>query len=227
MTHKQKPDGAEFRTLETQVSECARDLRASLIALEEKLYVEFAEAADRGAAEQRRKYAEGAEAVQAPDEGPFLIVFQEDGVKPELFAGSGAKKGAYERFEMVSAGYHCRLYAAVASSMKHDRDNGALLRIANVAALEARVVELEAEKHANEVAAFERGFQGGRRDRYKQYERDAAEAVAAERERCARIVEDHCEVMGGPNGRELGPRSEGDRVALCYVAAIREGGEHG
>lgn len=74
---------------------------------------------------------------------------------------------------------------------------------------------------------YEAGFRAGKRDAHKAMERRIAEAVATERERCARIIEDHCEVMGGLKGKELGPRSEGDRVALCYAAAIREGGEHG
>lgn len=55
----------------------------------------------------------------------------------------------------------------------------------------------------------------------------AAALVAAERERCAKIIEDHCEIMGGSYGKKLGPRREGDRMSLAYAAAIREGGEHG
>lgn len=99
----------------------------------------------RGAAEQRRKDAKG-QTVQVPSEGPFLIVFQEDGIKPELFAGCGARAGAYERFENLKSSYHCRLYAAIDSSMKHDHENGALLKPANVAALEARIAELVGER---------------------------------------------------------------------------------
>ncbi|WP_336764309.1 hypothetical protein [Asaia sp. VD9] len=117
MTHEQKPGGVEFRTLETQVSECARDLHASLIALEEKLYAEFAEAEDRGAAEQRRKDAEGAGiAGYIPAD------------TPNFFAISEAK------------------YASTAMHRKpFPNDVPVYYRPANVAALEARVKELEEE----------------------------------------------------------------------------------
>lgn len=101
-------------------------------------------------------------------------------------------------------------------------------RPANVAELEARVKELEAEKHTNEVAAFERGFQGGRRDRYKQYERDTAEAGAAERERCAKVCEQQRETFADPSyaGGPIGAFSEMFACKRC-AAAIRKGSKAG
>jgi len=195
MTHEQKPESAEFRTREAQKTALAEALEDGMSrhASTEEAERHIAEAEARGAAEQRRKDAEG-------DDPKAWIVTQ----------------GFYVPFVTLDVG--------LLRGKPHSIVTPLYTRPANVAALEDRVKELEAEKYANEVAAFERGFQGGRRDRYKQYERDTAEAVAAERERCAGIIEDHCEVMGGGSGKKLGPRSGGDKMALAYAAAIREGG---
>lgn len=40
------------------------------------------------------------------------------------------------------------------------------------------------------VSAFEKGFQGGRRDRYRQYEREVEAARLAEQARCIKICSD-------------------------------------
>lgn len=57
-------------------------------------------------------------------------------------------------------------------------------------------------------------------------DRMIAEAVAAEREACAEIVEHNSEfVRSTDNSRHLQPRSEGDRMALGYANAIRARGE--
>lgn len=101
-------------------------------------------------------------------------------------------------------------------------------RPANVTALEDRVKELEGEKLANEGAAFERGFQGGRRDRYKQYERETAEAVAAEREKITNKLDEVAKHLARPWGSYLTEEGIAVKEACAArveqeAAAIREG----
>ncbi|MFT8953633.1 MAG: hypothetical protein ABF979_15335 [Gluconobacter sp.] len=151
MTQNTEQNVRTFRAREKQVKVFG-DMAEELGSVADNSYGwarrEILEAETRGAEEQRRKDG-AAQVVQVPSEGPLLIVFQEDGINPELFAGCGAREGAYQRFAHVGNGYHCRLYAAVDSSMRHDHEQGALLKIANVAALEAEIASLkEAEQLA-------------------------------------------------------------------------------
>jgi len=163
MTHGQKPESAEFRALETQVSECARDLHASLIALEEKLYVEFAEAEARGAAEQRRKDAEGAEAVWWVD--------------PASFHNPLEQSGDHDRDR----------FAVMLRVRLGEQDIPLYTRPANVAALEDRVKELEGENKvwsgaaANALTWLENGRQANARDELKAAQRRVAAIREGER----------------------------------------------
>lgn len=223
MTQEQKPESTEFRTREDQVSECARDLRSSLVALKEKLYVEFAEAEDRGAAEQRRKdaandpydvtcalmdsqYVAGAKFgwnCGQDDDHASLHKMIEGRLRDRIEAGvsfSDRRKekasAVHEHEQRRNDAEGAEPFAWVSPEDVDSRNtwcngDGYGFRIlehysirtptataplytgpANVAALEARVKELAKDKRANECAAFERGFQGGRRDRYKQYVRE-------------------------------------------------------
>lgn len=189
MTHEQKPESAAFRTREAQISSLAFHLHEntcdvcwSIAGIMAEKNVLEAEA--RGAAEQRRKDAERADLLG------YVTQTGEDGLR-HPYAADAFMRGVLNR--------------------KMDKFNTPVYtRPANVAALEDRVKELEAEKHANEGAAFERGFQGGRRDRYKQYERDTAKAVAAERERCAKLCE------------EIAPEDLWQRMFNCGEKAIRD-----
>ncbi|WP_336717494.1 hypothetical protein [Asaia bogorensis] len=68
---------------------------------------------------------------------------------------------------------------------------------------------------------YEAGFRAGKRDAHKAMERRIAEAVAAERERCAKVCE-----KDAPKGNYGILGNVGDALNRA-AAAIREGGEHG
>lgn len=74
---------------------------------------------------------------------------------------------------------------------------------------------------------YEAGFRAGKRDAHKAMERRMAEAVAADRERCAKVYEERRETFADPAyaGGPIGAVSEMFACKAC-AAAIREGGEH-
>jgi len=68
---------------------------------------------------------------------------------------------------------------------------------------------------------YEAGFRAGKRDAQKAMERRIAEAVAAERERCAKVCKD-------VRLNEISAPADWHNDACeCCIRAIREGGEHG
>jgi len=64
-----------------------------------------------------------------PPAGPFLLVFAEAGVADEAFSGHYALECALARFAQVGQGYHCRLMAAVRSSIASDGPEGRLVSV--------------------------------------------------------------------------------------------------
>ena len=73
---------------------------------------------------------------------------------------------------------------------------------------------------------FREGMTGNPTQYIRQDVSDRAieEAVKAERERCALIIEWHVEALHTRTSeRFLIPRTSGDNVAIAYAAAIREG----
>lgn len=193
MTDEQKPESAEFRTREAQVADLS-SLFFNFCDPRGVARSQILEAEARGAAEQRRKDAEGAEPVA------WIIA-----------------QGFYVPFVTLDAG--------LLRGRPHSVITPLYTRPANVAALEDRVKELEREvKEEQRISNLRADVIDSLTNLSAAMEQEKHEAVAAERERCAKIIENHCEAIGGPNGRELGPRSEGDRAALCYAVAIREGG---
>lgn len=70
------------------------------------------------------------------------------------------------------------------------------------------------------------GFRAGRRDARNAMKHLIAEAVAAERERCAKVCEERRETFADPAyaGGPIGAVSEMFACKAC-AAAIREGGE--
>jgi len=132
MTHEQKPESAEFRTREAQISSLAFHLHEntcdvcwSIAGIMAEEFILEAEA--RGAAEQRRKDAEGAEPV-----GYVLA-----GLK-ELFSNPADPLSAAMILASKDAPHIVPLYT----------------RPANVSALEARVKELEAQLGAMQHGAI-------------------------------------------------------------------------
>lgn len=73
---------------------------------------------------------------------------------------------------------------------------------------------------------YEAGFRAGKRDAHKAVERRMAEAVAAEREQCAKVCEERRETFADPAyaGGPIGAVCEMFACKAC-AAAIREGGE--
>jgi hypothetical protein len=49
-----------------------------------------------------------------------------------------------------------------------------------------------------------------------------AKAILAERERCAKLIEDNI-IMNTGNGKELRPRQDGNQDAMFYASEIRKG----
>ncbi|WP_025886485.1 hypothetical protein [Asaia prunellae] len=166
--NEQKPDSAEFRTLDKMVDEIQERLIDLML---ERCYPDYSEimgwlteAEARGAAEQRRKDAEGAEPVG---------YVSRRGLE-QLTAGKGASSSVQSIYRNPDNSWPIPLYTCPA----------------NVAALEARVKELEAEvKEEQRISNLRAEAIDNLTNRCAAMEQEKHEAVAEERERCAKLCE--------------------------------------
>jgi len=164
MTHEQKPKSAEFRTREAQVARMCQlfhfpDADALNVTSASVITRNILEAEARGAAEQRRKDAEGNRRI-----GYLHILLMENGQELEDFS-------TYDESELVFPNI---------DPLHSVRVEPVYTRPANVAALEARGKELEGENKAwssavnNALTWLENGRKANARDELRAALRRAA-----------------------------------------------------
>lgn len=62
-----------------------------------------------------------------PDEGHYILRFEDKDVADIVFSGCGAREAAIGAFERYGQSFHCHLFIAFASSSRAVRESGALL----------------------------------------------------------------------------------------------------
>lgn len=105
----------------------------------------------------RAQLAAQPEAV--PDECPHLILFDDADVKPIMFAGSGARKGALAKWEQVSHQWNAHLFVRIAKNCRDDQYPCAT--VADPAAPQQGVVMPERHRAKGETPAARVSWIGG------------------------------------------------------------------
>lgn len=61
-------------------------------------------------------YGQCGEFVEGEDHGAWMIVFEDDDMKPETFCGHGAKDAARKRFDHLALNWNIHLFERIASA---------------------------------------------------------------------------------------------------------------